>query len=282
MKKILVAFDDTHNAIKGATYAAQVAERTGATLILFEAVEPIYDQIARPYVGGKLKETMDQSRVEELRNMQKNLAEIYPGMKSELRLGHGTAHRSIAAIAEKENVDLIIMGTGGAFGLKEIFKGSVTANTIRKSRVPVLTIPGIYLMEEPDNILVATHHFEKDEKLLGPVIEIASLFSATIHVAVFMDTDTAGPVDYLENTREMERYLEFLRKTYPGINFRGELLEGKEFEPTLEKYDREKEVDMIVMFAYPKNTWQKLMRKSRTRAMAFHTTIPLLAIPVKV
>jgi hypothetical protein len=66
---------------------------------------------------------------------------------------------------------------------------------------------------------------------------VAKLFSSTIHVVVFVDTDLAEAYNYVYNTKELHHYLEFLKNTYPDVSFEGELLEGEEFEETIEKYN---------------------------------------------
>ncbi len=42
--------------------------------------------------------------------------------------------------SEKNNIDLIVMGSQGASGLQEMFIGSNTEKVVRRSNVPVLVI----------------------------------------------------------------------------------------------------------------------------------------------
>jgi nucleotide-binding universal stress UspA family protein len=56
-------------------------------------------------------------------------------------------------------------------------------------------------------------------------------------------------------------------------------LEGKDFEIAIDKYCNKNEVDMIAMFSYPKSFVEKILRRSVTKRMAFHSIIPILAIP---
>ncbi len=282
MKKILVPTDFSNTAMKAITYALEIAKRTGASICLLHVIEPVTDSIWQPHpLQERLQEEITNNRLSELKTIQKNLAEIHPDIKIETELAHGTIITSLLAFAEKLQMDLIVMGTTGASGLKEFFMGSVAAGTVGRTKVPVLAIPHDYLMEAPDGILLATNQFEENKDLLNPIVELASLFSATIHVAVFVDTDDAKPSDYLYNTRQLLHYLEVLHKMYPGTKFKGELLEGSEFEETVEKYNTENEVDIIAMITYPKSFLEKIMRKSKTKKMAFHSAIPLLAIPTK-
>jgi nucleotide-binding universal stress UspA family protein len=59
------------------------------------------------------------------------------------------------------------------------------------------------------------------------------------------------------------------------------LLEGVDFEETVEKYDTTNGVDIIAMITYRRNLCESILQKSTTRNMAFHSKIPILAIPSK-
>ena len=282
MQKILVPTDFSTTAMKAASYAAEIAQKTGATIFLLHVIEPITDGLRQYYpLHERLHEENANAGLSELGTMQKSVTKIYPAIKIETELAKGTVINSILAFADEQQMDLIVMGTTGATGLKEIFMGSMAAATISRTKIPVLTVPAGYEMEQPDGILFATNKFEENKALLNPIVNLAKLFSATVHVAVFVDTDDAEAADYVYNTRQLNHYLGFLEKSFPDTDFRGELLEGSEFEDTIDKYDTKNEVDVIAMITYPKSFLEKVLRKSVTRKMAFHSTIPLLAIPAR-
>lgn len=282
MKKILVPTDFSANAMKAVLYATEIAKKNGALVYLLHVIVPVTDGISETYsLPGKSEEEIATNSLSELDALQKSITEMYPGIKTETELTKGPVTASVIDFAIDNQVDLIVMGTKGATGLKEVFIGSVAADTVGRTKVPVLVIPDAYEMEEPDAILLATNHFEENKDLLNKIVDIAKLFSATIHVAVFVDTDKAEATDYLYNTRQLNHYLDFLKKAYPDTIFKGELLEGKEFEETVEQYDAKNQVDIIAMITYPKSFWERLIQKSAAKKMAFHSKIPLLAIPAK-
>jgi nucleotide-binding universal stress UspA family protein len=282
MKKILVPTDFSANAMKAVLYAAEIAKKSGATVYLMHVIEPVTDRIHQPYaLHERLENEIANNRLNELDTLQKSITISYPGVKTETEIAKGMVTNSIADFAGNTQIDLIVMGTKGATGLKEIFMGSIAAGTIGRTKIPVLAIPDEYEMEEPDGILFATNHFEENKALLNKIVDVAKLFSATIHIAAFIDTDTADATDYLYNKRQLNHYLDFLKKAYPDVAFKGELLEGSVFEETIEVYDSKNEVDIIAMITYPKSFWERFIKKSMTKKMAFHTKIPLLAIPGK-
>jgi nucleotide-binding universal stress UspA family protein len=277
MKKILVPTDFSKNALKAITYASEIAQKTGATLYLMHAIEPSINMATMQ--SDSSKPGVIKERSSKLKLSRDTVASIYPGVNVVTHLSGGNTVDSILAFSEKENVDLIIMGTTGASGLKKFFMGSVASGTIGKTNIPVLTIPAVYPMEEPDAILFATNHFEKDKKIIQKIMNISSLFSASVHVVVFKENDGEKYADLIYNEEQLNDYLRFLRETFPETDLKGELLEGYDFETALEKYSNEHGIDIISLVTYPKSFMEKILQKSVTRQMAFHSTTPILAIP---
>ena len=54
-------------------------------------------------------------------------------------LGHGDAASEIVRIAEKENVDMIVIATHGMTGWRRVVFGSVAERLVRLAKCPVLT-----------------------------------------------------------------------------------------------------------------------------------------------
>ena len=108
---------------------------------------------------------------------------------------------------------------------------------------------------------------------------VPKLFSAPVHVVVFKDQDGDRNADFIYNEEQLNDYLAFLKEFFPGIVFKGKLLEGSDFERTIDQYVNEHGIDIIAMMTYPKSFFGQLLHKSVTRQMAFHSTIPILAIP---
>lgn len=277
MQKILVPTDFSNDSLKAAGYAAEIAQKSGATLILLHVIEPTMNM-------ATMQKDSSGKKVLEKRTIQLNLAiqtimEVYPGIKIKPYLSGGKVIPSILEYAEKKKVDLIVMGTKGATGLKKIFIGSVTAGAISKTKIPVLTVPASYELKEPNVILFTTNQFEKHKELLNKIVALAKLFSAEIHVVVFKEADGNEDADYIYNEEQLNDYLHFLKEAFPDIAFNGVLLEGKDFEMAIDRYINQNEGDVVTMVTYPKSFFEKVFQKSVTKQMAFHSTTPILAVP---
>ena len=277
MQKILVPTDFSDNSLKAIMYASEIAQKSGAVIYLLHVVEPTINMI-NPQ-ADLVRDEVVREKLEQLQLFEKLITDNYPDVKTDIELSPGATIASIIDFAERERMDLIVMGTTGATGFKEFFMGSVAAGVISKTKITVLTIPVSYEMEEPDAILFATNQFEKNKNTLDKVVSISKLFSAVVHVVVFKDVDGDKNADLIYNEEQLNNYLQFLKETFPDVVFKGELLEGKNFEINIDWYCNKNEVDVIAMITYPKSFVEKILRKSVTKKMAFHSTIPILAIP---
>lgn len=277
MQKILVPTDFSQNALKALTYAAEIAQKSGATILLLNVIEPSIN-MARMQLDSSREEVVKE-RSTSLLQLQRTVAAIFSDVNVIIHIKGGKPIEAIPNYAEEENVDLIVMGTTGASGFKEFFMGSVTAGIFGKTKIPVLSIPISYEVEEPDAILFATNQFEKNKIILDQIVSISKLFSAAIHVVVFKDMNGDENADLIYNEEQLNGYLRFLKETYPNVIFKGEILKGHDFEITIDSYCNSNEVDIIAMVSYPKSFLEKVLRKSVTQKMAFHSTIPILAIP---
>ena len=277
MQKILVPTDFSKNALKAITYAAEAALKSGGTIYLMHVIEPSINMATMQSDSKKPKVLKERASM--LKIARDTVSAIYPDVNVITHLAGGSTDEAIVHYAEKENMDLIIMGTTGASGFKKFFLGSVASGTIANTSIPVLTVPAAYIPEEPANILFATNHFEKESKILEPVFDISNLFSATVHVVVFKEKEGEKHADLIYNEEQLNDYLHFLKENYPAVSFKGALLEGEDFETALDEYNNQHSIDLMAMVTYPKSFWERILNKSVTKQMAFHSTTPLLAIP---
>lgn len=280
MKRILVPTDFSTTAMKAISYAAEIAKKTDATVFLLHVVDNVTDIIIEPLAFDvKEQDTLIKNSLKSLDDLKQTVISTYPDIKIEAGVITGRILFSILDYAEDYQPDLIVMGTTGAGAIKELLIGSVASGIIGSTKIPVITVPAGYEMKEPDSILFATNHFEENAGSLDMITRLATLFSSAVHVVVYVDEDEA--LEYIKSQNKLDHYLEYLKKTYPSIRFKAEVLEGRNFEQTIESYDGKNDIDLIAMITYPKKFIERLFKKSMTKKMAIHSTIPLLAIPVK-
>jgi len=280
MKKILVPTDFSDNALRAATYAAELATRCNASICLLYVLEPAQAVLFRPAtVQEKYSYILHDNRRKELLAFKKNVSDLYPSLHITTELVEGDAEEAIPHYCRREGYDLIIMGTRGASGAKEIFLGSTTAAVIARSTTPLLAIPDEYALQQPDALVLATHQFEDNPELLHTLADLAQLFAAPVHVVVYVekDSEAAKTADTLR--QQLAEYVKYLQSHFPGVVFKSEVIEGTNFEGAMQRYCIRQDVAIIGMITYPKKFFDRVFHRSATQKMTFHSHIPVLAIP---
>ena len=276
MKKILVPTDFSICVEKALHYAIQIAKKTGAEIFLLHACDLLHSAFAdKAHLVNEynnLKTTELNARID---NLKANIAE--PGVKITTQLYDSDATESILFFAEQHNVDLIVMGTLGATGLKTVLFGTNTATIIAESTLPVIAIPFNYTWKKPENFLIAISDAEQDVKVFEPVFILGQLFDAKINLAVFSDEATRAD-ELLDHSRLISKSKEQLNKSFPGSNIEILHLSGKDFYGTLQQHIDKEKIDLLVMITHRKTFVQNLFGFSMTRQMAYHTSIPMLSL----
>lgn len=272
MKTILVSTDFSKNSDNAIHFALELNKKLRANVILFHSyVVPILagDMPVIMPSDDELKSESDKL-LSQLRN---KCREEYPGMDIETMLSPGYPEDEIPKALVEKNADLLVMGTQGASGLREVLIGSITATVMNNTECPVLAIPEDAQFKGLHKIVFATNYADNDFENIEQVVEIARLFEAEVimlHVST-RQLDTAYEYAAIETFKERIRS----DSQYEKVSFK--LLESREVVDGLNFYLDETKANMIVMSMHHRTFFQQIVNRSKTKKMAFHTHIPLLA-----
>ena len=140
-KKILFATDYSEASQHALQYATWLAKCTEAQLYIVHVSE--HEQ----YPVGELFDEEAKPDPQELERLHSVVPED-TAIKCEHRLLYGEPGsvettkpaKVIVDFAEKENVDMIVLGTHGRSGFGHVLMGSVAESVVRHSRCPVVTV----------------------------------------------------------------------------------------------------------------------------------------------
>jgi nucleotide-binding universal stress UspA family protein len=280
MKNFLVPTDFSNNAFKALVYAAGLAKHCGAKIHIVHAYELLENAlITRSSMRDAWNEKRKQEKAAALLQVHQDISERFQGQKFDKHLFTGPTEEVLLKYCETAGIDLVIMGKHGAAGLEKVFMGSVTASLISRSRVPILAIPEHYELKVPDSLVLATRGFERDIKLTDPIFEIASMFDLSVQVLVFAEENQVE-AGIMRSAAQMIDYVAWLSKQYPLARISGSHSEGDDFELAMREYCDKNDIGILCMLTYHRSFWDSIFNPSMTREMAFHTKIPLLAVPV--
>jgi universal stress protein A len=135
LKKILVTTDLSPHSLAAVEYASSFGTLYTSRLYLLLVMEKKEGHHAPEARVHFRTEGEAEAALEDF--AQKH---IPPGTRMNLIVRKGTPTEGILEFAEEEGIDMIIMATHGATGLRHILMGNVTEKVVRHSRIPVLTV----------------------------------------------------------------------------------------------------------------------------------------------
>lgn len=141
-ERILVTTDGSEGAKAAAEHAVDIAEEYGAELHILYVIDigvdtslsSVSDLMSQLESSGKLEEVGKKatSKIEDMAEEK--------GLVSKVAIERGIPHKEINAYAEREDIDMIVMGTQGRTGLDRMLLGSVAEKVVRSADLPVMTV----------------------------------------------------------------------------------------------------------------------------------------------
>ncbi len=262
MKKILVPTDFSANAANAVNYAISLARILHAKITLLHT----YQSSQPTGVLKSIDHILEQDAEKEMNALRKELPE---DVLIDFKISKGEPVSSIARFSA--DFDLIVMGTQGASGLKEVFIGSVTGGVMRHTQTPTLAVPSEYTFHSLDNI--------------GFAVASLQLYSdgCTTLVKELVETTKAGVYVFhqsaeLEAEVEVPSNLEWLS----GIPYTVSIVNNqKGLDANLQDFIEKKDIDLLCMVRRKRNFtgfFERFFKESVTLSQVFQSKIPLLIL----
>ncbi|HWA34455.1 MAG TPA: universal stress protein, partial [Cyclobacteriaceae bacterium] len=189
MKTLLVPTDFSATAQAALDVAASIAKKVSAKLMLLHVVEApgsgsfnVEAQVAGPQDWDNKLFTMKliQNGRAKLARLAEQTAAKGVDVTQLLRIGN--PFHGMQDIVAEQNVDLIIMGTNGVSGFRELFIGSNTEKIVRRAGCPVLSIPSKQRNNEFKTIVYAASLQGNESGMLDIVKNTQAAFDSTVHL----------------------------------------------------------------------------------------------------
>lgn len=274
MKTILVPTDFSENSKNALRYAYGLAKAMDAKIHLFHAYHIPYIHAEMP--AGMYQTAINEAEQESKEEMEKMAQNILKrdeaeGVACEYEARLGFAVEEVLNAAERNEADLIIMGTQGINGVADAIFGSITSSVIDKAEGPVMAVPEHSEFKPYDQIAFATSYDASDLQALQELATLAKAFEATIKV---VHVNKEGENIQKEQEDDFKKLIKE-KVDYHSIQF--EVCEADDIAEGINKYVDEHRIDLIGLMKKKRGMFQSLFHKSITRKMAFHASVPLLA-----
>jgi nucleotide-binding universal stress UspA family protein len=219
IERILCPTDFSEFSGRAYDYAQSLAKHYDAKLFLEHVVQPLtsaYPYYAFPDSVNEINWNLYANAETQLQEFMK--VHTRNGRKPECIVHEGIATDSILSFADKQGVDLIVMGTHGRHGVDRLTMGSVTEKVLRKAQCPVLVVrkPAHDFVAPSDKetavqlrkILFATDFSQNSDKALGYALSLAMEYNAELillHVLEEIPPSTDLQTATAEITGQLER-----------------------------------------------------------------------------
>lgn len=139
MKKILVPVDFSENSEYALEVAATIAKKQNAEIIALHMMG-LSDAVITRDESKEVFEAMYYMKLAEKRFAELLDKDYLKGITVTETVHNYKIFSELNDVAQDLNADLIVMGSHGTSGLKEVFVGSNTEKVVRTSEIPVLVI----------------------------------------------------------------------------------------------------------------------------------------------
>jgi nucleotide-binding universal stress UspA family protein len=180
MNRILVPTDFSAHAENALKIAAQIAKKSNCEILLLHMTEvptAMNDAIIR---GAGIPEIMlfITKSNEALEKLQGK--DYLKGIQVTGKVKFERPFDGILSFSNKNNIDLIVMGSRGVSGIEEVLIGSTTEKIVRFSEVPVLVIKRDTTELKGMNFVFASDFSKETKKPFERMIEFSTIFNANL------------------------------------------------------------------------------------------------------
>lgn len=273
MKKILVPTDFSKCAENAAKAAMHIAQKTKVALHFIHIANvpvdwSVIDNNEKLYPEVTRNIRHSQSNLDQLVKQAEGL-----GLNAKKYLLFNKDYRAILEYIDSENIDMVVMGSTGATGLKEILVGSNTQKIVRLSTVPVFVIKE----DSGDNLKLNNIVFVSDFKeevmdQFKAFVEFVRIFDAKLSL-LFVNTPE-NFTDTQTSTIKMGNYASYA----PSVIENTFVYNSYGFIEGLLAFCKENQVDAIGMITHGGTSGLHLFSNSLTERVANHSEIPVLTM----
>lgn len=276
MQKVLIPSDFSENAFNALKYACEVFKNEKSEFYIVHAyADEVYRQDAtnERTVLEELRASALKSSEGQLKRTEDQLKEYASNPKHSYTFVSVFANLIDAANdwVEREDVDIVVMGTRGATNDRKIVFGSNTLQVMRYVTCPVLAIPEDYEYHPPKQVLFATNYMvpykNRELKLLG---DMTGSFRSTVHL-LYID-----PIKTLSLRQEDNR--EFLKTCLQNSELRFETTPETDKTFAITKYIVCGDIDMLVIVNSRHSYLEDMLYQSTMDKLGLHLKIPFLVL----
>lgn len=288
---VLIPIDFSNYSMKACEFGFNLAKNfKGEVLLLNVYFTPIFTSTL-PYgdvISSQVSDENDvktaltkvRSDLESLSNTlkQRIIKGELPDVKFSCILKDGIPEEEILRYAKEEHPQMIVMGTRGKSQKDLDLIGSVTAEVIDRSPVPVLAIPEntpFKNISSAKRIGFITNFDQRDLIAFDMFVNTCKSYNLVISLIYLANEQKAKDA---WSKIKLAGFKDYFQKQYPDLDIRYDIVMDDDLLAGFDEYIKTHNIDIITLTSYKRNIFARLFNPSIARKMLFHSDTPLLVM----
>lgn len=288
-KRILVPVDFSEYSIKACRIAFNLAKETHAKVkilhVYFNPYYPTALPMAEAFAYQGKEEAEFQNILEKVNKDMKRLCNTidekiasgeFPSVNYSYVLKEGLPEEEIVAFAKDYKPSLLVMGTRGKDQKGADLIGSVTAEVIEMTSIPLLAIPektSFYDFRQVKKVSFLTNFSQRDLVSFAAMMDFFKEYKVKVYL-----THIENKATDKWTLIKMEGIQAYFEKEYPNIEIDYKLISGTDALDRLERFVEENEIELMALTTAKRNIFTRMFRPSVSRKVLFQTDIPLFVL----
>lgn len=276
MKRIVVPTDFSPLAESALKIAADLAKKHEAEIYLLHFLDLPLDLID-PTQGGdqNLPESIFFMKLAHQRFTKAMSKPYLEGIKVHETVEFNAAFEGIMNVSKKHDCDLIIMGSHGSEGLKEVFVGSNTEKVVRYSDIPVLVVKHEINDFDIKRMVFATNLSTETANSFNQARKFMGKMDASFDV-VFINTPGK-----FKTSNEIEDRVKSFKNVVGGEDFSVVVQNDHNVEDGILNYARKVEADLVGIGTHGRKGIARLLNGSLSEHIVNHAKRPVITFKIK-
>ncbi|QRM89852.1 universal stress protein [Lacinutrix sp. WUR7] len=277
MKKIIVPIDFSEHSEYALETAAVLAKKYDAEILALHMLE-LSNALISNAENMQQEETVFYLKLAEKRFQEFLDKDYLKDAKVTPLVKHFKVFSEVSEVAKEHDADLIVMGSQGASGLKEVLIGSNTEKVVRHSDIPVLVIKENPILTDFENVIFASD-FSKDA--IKPYLN-ASKMMETLDAKMHLVYVNLPDNQFRSSTEIEKRVATFLKEAEGNLDKMKQVAYVNDYsiEKGVLNYSNIIGADLIAVATHGRTGLAHFFEGSISEDIANHSTLPVMTFKI--
>lgn len=278
MKRILVPTDFSPQAFEACKVAANIAERTQATIYLLHVID--IPTSVGPSGTGVVQEDIPET-IFLLKRAKQQFAALVkdPIFKKVTRvieaIDFDSTYGQIAKKADEHEIDLIVMGSHGSRGMKEFFIGSNTERVTAMAKCPVLTVKGTPAAMNLEHIVFASDFSKEADDAYNKLRVLPDIYGSKVHL---LKVNT--PLNF-ERSGDTTNMMHEFAKRNSITNYSVSIFNDYSEEEGMEHYASDVNAQIIALGSHGRSGLSQMVKGNIAADLVNHSERMILSVSLR-